>query len=50
MAVTRVVAELMPDFWAWQAAAALGWLLAFLPWALRSAWIYATPRADGRPG
>ncbi len=50
VAVTRVVAELMPDYWAWQAAAALGWLLAFLPWALRSAWIYATPRADGRPG
>jgi uncharacterized protein involved in response to NO len=26
------------------------WLLAFLPWALRSAWIYLTPRADGQPG
>ena len=24
--------------------------LAFLPWVLRSAWIYLTPRADGKPG
>lgn len=30
--------------------AACGWLLAFLPWVLRSAWIYLRPRADGRPG
>ena len=26
------------------------WLLAFLPWVLRSAWIYLTPRADGKAG
>jgi uncharacterized protein involved in response to NO len=49
-AVTRVAAELLPDGLAWQAIAALGWLLAFLPWVLRSAWIYVTPRADGQPG
>jgi uncharacterized protein involved in response to NO len=49
-ALTRVVAELRPDFWAWQALAGGLWLAAFLPWALRSAWIYLTPRADGRPG
>jgi uncharacterized protein involved in response to NO len=48
--VVRIVAELMPDQMAWQAAAASGWLLAFLPWVLRSARIYLTPRADGRPG
>jgi uncharacterized protein involved in response to NO len=50
VAVTRVVAELVPDALAWQAAAGVGWLVAFLPWVLRSGWIYLTPRADGRPG
>ena len=50
VAVTRIVAELVPDALAWQAVAALGWLIAFLPWVLRSAWIYLTPRADGQPG
>jgi len=47
--VMRVIAEIVPDAMGWQAAAALGWLLAFLPWVLRSAWIYLTPRADGQP-
>jgi len=50
VAVTRVIAELVTDALAWQAVAALGWLIAFLPWVLRSAWIYLTPRADGKPG
>lgn len=50
VAVTRIVAELRPDSLGWQAAAATGWLLAFLPWVLRSAWIYLSPRADGQPG
>jgi uncharacterized protein involved in response to NO len=50
VAVMRVVAELVPDALGWQAAAALGWLLAFMPWVLRSGWIYLTPRADGQPG
>jgi uncharacterized protein involved in response to NO len=50
VAVLRVVAEIAPDALAWQAAAALGWLAAFLPWVVRSAWIYLTPRADGEPG
>ena len=49
-AIVRVLAELMPDSLAWQAIAGIGWLVAFLPWALRSAWIYCTPRADGRTG
>jgi uncharacterized protein involved in response to NO len=49
-ALVRVGAELLRDAQAWQAVAALCWLLAFLPWVLRSAWIYLTPRADGRPG
>ena len=29
---------------------AMGWVLAFLPWALRAGWIYLTPRRDGRHG
>ena len=49
-AITRVAAELAPDAAGWQAIAALGWLAAFLPWVLRSAWIYLTPRTDGQPG
>ncbi len=50
VALTRVLAELMPTPWSGFQAAALGWLVAFLPWALRYAWIYLRPRADGRPG
>ncbi len=50
VAVTRVLAEVVPDALAWQAIAAVGWLVAFLPWVLRSGWIYLTPRADGAPG
>jgi uncharacterized protein involved in response to NO len=48
--VVRVVAEVLPDALAWQAIAAAGWMLAFLPWVGRSMWIYLTPRADGNPG
>lgn len=50
VAVTRVVAEVMPDSMAWQAAAALGWLVAFAPWVVRIGRIYLLPRADGKPG
>jgi uncharacterized protein involved in response to NO len=50
VAITRVIAELAPDTLAWQAAAAIGWLVAFAPWVLRSTWIYLTPRRDGAPG
>jgi uncharacterized protein involved in response to NO len=50
VALLRITAELMPDGGAWQAAAAIGWLLAFAPWVLRSLSIYATPRIDGKPG
>jgi uncharacterized protein involved in response to NO len=46
----RVWAELAPDTYLWLVIAACGWLLAFSPWVLRSAWIYLTPRADGKPG
>ncbi|HEY0682290.1 MAG TPA: NnrS family protein [Steroidobacter sp.] len=50
VAVTRIVAELVPDALAMQAVAAIGWLVAFAPWVLRSGWIYLTPRADGAAG
>lgn len=46
----RVWAELARDGYLWLVIAACGWLVAFLPWVLRSAWIYLTPRADGKPG
>lgn len=50
VALMRVVAEVLPDAMAWQAAAALGWLVAFAPWVTRIGRIYLMPRADGRPG
>jgi len=46
----RIRAELGGDTYLWLVVAAWGWLLAFLPWVLRSAWIYLTPRRDGKPG
>ena len=50
VALTRIVAESAAHPAAWLVAAAVGWLCAFAPWVLRSAWIYLTPRLDGRPG
>jgi uncharacterized protein involved in response to NO len=50
VAITRVVAELVPDSLGVQAIAAIGWLVAFIPWVLRSTWIYVTPRLDGHSG
>jgi uncharacterized protein involved in response to NO len=50
VALIRIRAELGGDMYLWSMVAAYGWLLAFLPWVLRSAWIYLTPRADGKPG
>ena len=50
VAVLRIAAELHADAMACQVAAAAGWLLAFLPWVLRSVFIYTTPRADSKPG
>jgi uncharacterized protein involved in response to NO len=46
----RLAAELRADAAAWQVAAGAAWLVAFLPWVLRSAAIYLRPRADGKPG
>ena len=50
VAVIRVLGELGSDPLLWQCIAALAWVIALLPWALRSAWIYLTPRIDGKPG
>jgi uncharacterized protein involved in response to NO len=49
-AVLRILAEIVTDAAAWQTIAGLCWLLAFLPWVVRSGWIYLTPRVDGKPG
>ncbi|HET8940604.1 MAG TPA: NnrS family protein [Rudaea sp.] len=46
----RIRAELGGDMYLWLVIAGTGWLLAFAPWVLRGAWIYLTPRADGRKG
>ncbi|MDE2309147.1 MAG: NnrS family protein [Xanthomonadaceae bacterium] len=46
----RIRAELGGDMYLWLVVAAYGWLVAFLPWVLRSAWIWLTPRVDGKPG
>ncbi|MFA7595588.1 MAG: NnrS family protein [Novosphingobium sp.] len=48
--IVRITAELADDWLAWQAYAAFGWLLAFLPWVVWAARIYVLPRADGKPG
>ncbi|WP_329743379.1 NnrS family protein [Dyella sp. A6] len=48
--VVRIRAEFGGDVYLWLVVAAFGWLLAFLPWVLRSACVYLTPRVDGKPG
>lgn len=50
VAMLRIAAEFSKDSLAWNAAAALLWLAAFLPWVLRSGWIFLTPRVDGQAG
>jgi uncharacterized protein involved in response to NO len=50
VAALRVLAEVQADALAWHTSAGLGWLLAFLPWLLRSAWLQFTPRLHGKAG
>jgi uncharacterized protein involved in response to NO len=50
VAALRIYAELAPDMQRWLVFAAFGWLVAFLPWVVRSIGIYARPRLDGKPG
>ncbi|MHA6203412.1 NnrS family protein [Dyella soli] len=49
-AIVRVLADAAAQPWPWYVAAAALWLLALTPWVVRSAWIYLTPRRDGKPG
>lgn len=48
--IMRVAAELVTDTYAWLVWAGCGWLIAFLPWVVRSTWIFLTPRLDGQTG
>ena len=48
--VLQGLADVLPDPGVWQALAAVGWLVALSPWAMRIGHIYLTPRRDGRPG
>lgn len=48
--LARIYAEVGSAMNGWLLVAAFGWLVAFAPWVLRSAWIYLTPRVDGKPG
>lgn len=50
VAVLRLAAEAAADTGAWLVVTGAAWLVAFLPWVLRSAWIVSTPRIDGKPG
>ena len=50
VAIGRIHAEVTPDAARWLVIAAFGWLVAFLPWVVRSLWIFVTPRLDGKPG
>lgn len=50
VAIVRVAADAAPQPWPVYTAAAILWLLVLLPWVARSAWIYLTPRRDGKPG
>ncbi len=50
VAVVRILAETASDMYLWLVVAGIGWLVAFLPWVLRGAWIYLTPRRDGKAG
>ncbi len=50
VALSRMLAAIGPERNAWLLLAVGGWLLAFLPWVVHSAWIYLTPRVDGMEG
>jgi uncharacterized protein involved in response to NO len=50
VALTRIVAEFVPDALGWQLLAAVGWLLAMEPWVARLGRIYLSPRVDGKAG
>lgn len=49
-AAVRVFGDILHDPMAGYAFTALLWVVAFVPWVLRSALIYLRPRVDGKPG
>ncbi|RDI97368.1 NnrS family protein [Dyella solisilvae] len=49
-AMVRVLADAAERPWPLYVLAAALWLLALAPWVVRAAWIYLTPRRDGKPG
>ncbi len=50
VAITRIIAEVLPDTLLWYALAAGGWLLGLGPWILWLGKTYLARRADGKPG
>jgi uncharacterized protein involved in response to NO len=50
VSVVRIGAEFTRETMQWQAIAAIGWLVALLPWVARIGRIYLSPRKDGKPG
>jgi len=50
VALLRIAADIAADSYAWHSMAALGWLLALIPWVIYIGKIYLTARMDGRAG
>lgn len=50
LAISRVLAEISVDPYAWNAWIALGWVLILLPWLAQGIVFWSTPRVDGKPG
>lgn len=48
--ILRLAANFMGEDLALLDVSAITLFIGLLPWGMRSAWIYATPRADGKPG
>ncbi|MBK8286922.1 MAG: NnrS family protein [Ahniella sp.] len=50
LALLRMAADFVPNPLPLWVASAFGWLVLFLPWVLRSCFVYLSPRVDGRAG
>ncbi|BCT91702.1 hypothetical protein LYSHEL_07260 [Lysobacter helvus] len=50
VAIVRVYSELDADPMRWHVVAAIGWIVALVPWIARLGRIYVTARIDGKPG
>lgn len=49
-ALVRIAAALNEECGAWLVLSAAAFMIAFIPWAARNAFIYLVPRKDGKPG